>query len=76
MQRVIDQEIAKARQEGLLPANGNAANAGAGFAGGDPREAKKEAIVQTLAFAFSKADATAAGEEKPAEEAAPKTEEK
>lgn len=63
VQQTINAEVEKARQEGLLPAAGNV--------GGDPREAKKEAIVQTLAFAFSKADA---GEE-PAEDA-PKTEEK
>jgi hypothetical protein len=82
MQQTINQEIEKARQEGLLPANTNAANVGAGFPGGDPREAKKEAIVQTLAFAFAKAEVapvggeTPAGEEKPAEGDAPKTEEK
>lgn len=72
MQQTINAEIEKARAEGLLPANANAANAGTGVTGGDPREARKEAIVQTLAFAFGKADTG----EQPAEEAAPKTEEK
>jgi hypothetical protein len=71
MQQTINAEVEKARAEGLLPANTNAANAANAFAG-DPREAKKEAIVQTLAFAFSKADAP----EEPAENAAPKPEEK
>jgi hypothetical protein len=72
MQQTINAEIEKARAEGLLPANASAANAGAGLNVGDPREAKKEALVQTLAFAFAKAD----GAEQPAEEAAPKPEEK
>jgi hypothetical protein len=67
MQQTINQELEKARQEGLLPANASAANVGAGFAGGDPKEAKKEAIVQTLAFAFGRADSTGKAEDQPAE---------
>src|SRR5690606_2656969 len=49
MQQVVQQEVDRARREGLLPAGntpgGNVGNAGA-FAT-DPREARKEAIVQT-----------------------------
>ncbi len=62
MQRTIAQEIQKAQQEGLLPSN-NAG--GGGFAGGDPIEAKKEAIVQNLAFVLGQADSVAKADEKP-----------
>ena len=64
MQRIVAQEVDKARQEGLLPPDSNAG----GFGGGDPREAKKEAIVQTLALAFSKADSADSAGEQPTEE--------
>ncbi len=64
MQQIIAQEIQKAQAEGLLPA---APMGNAGFAGGDPREAQKESIVQTLAFAFCKADSVGKPESKPAE---------
>jgi hypothetical protein len=67
VQNVVNQELDRARREGLLPANGTAANPGGGFAGGDPREAHKETIVQTLAFTFSRADSTSKADEKPAE---------
>jgi hypothetical protein len=70
MQNVINQELERARREGLLPANGTAANPGGGFAGGDPREAHKETIVQTLAFTFSRADSTSKTDEKPADDKA------
>lgn len=72
MQQTINAEIEKARQEGLLPANTNPTNVGAGLLGGDPRETKKEAIVQTLALAFGKANVG----DQPAEGANPKPEEK
>ena len=72
MQQIVNQELEKARREGLLPtgANANAGNLGA-FAG-DPREAKKEAIVQTLAFVLGQADSTGKGEEAPKAEETPK----
>ena len=71
-QKTIQQEIEKAKKEGLLP-SGNNVNVPTGFAI-DPREAKKEAIVQTLAFALGQADSVGKADEKPAEEDA--TEEK
>jgi hypothetical protein len=70
VQNVVNQELERARREGLLPANGTAANPGGGFAGGDPREAHKETIVQTLAFTFSRADSTSKTDEKPADDKA------
>ncbi len=80
MQRTIAQEIQKAQQEGLLPSGA----AAGGFGGGDPIEAKKEAIVQNLAFVLGQADSTGRAEEKPkdgkpagekpAEDAVPKAE--
>lgn len=65
MQRTIQQEIEKARQEGLLPSGNQPNNPGGGFAGGDPREAKKEAIVQTLALVLGQADSVGKAGEKP-----------
>ncbi|MCA9070999.1 MAG: hypothetical protein KDA84_18860 [Planctomycetaceae bacterium] len=67
MQRTIQQEIEKARQEGLLPSANQPNNPGGGFAGGDPREAKKEAIVQTLGLVLSQADSVGKSGEKPKE---------
>lgn len=60
MQQTIKQELEKARREGLLPDNTTAANLG----GGDPREARKEAIVQTLAFTLGQADSASKADEK------------
>ncbi len=63
MQQVVKQEVDKARREGLLPDNTTPAQLGKGL-GTDPREARKDAIVQMLAAAFSHADSTGkAGEQ-------------
>lgn len=67
MQRTIQQEIEKARQEGLLPSGAQVNNPGGGFAGGDPREAKKEAIVQTLGLVLGQADSVGKAGDKPKE---------
>ncbi len=62
IQRTIQQEVEKARAEGLLPPLNNTPAAGGGFAGGDPREARKEAIVQSLALVLGKASSTGKAE--------------
>lgn len=67
VRKTIQKEIEKARQEGLLPSGTNPANAGGGFAAGDPREARKEAIVQALALTLGQADSVGKAEPESAE---------
>lgn len=73
MQRTIQQEIEKARKEGLLPSGTQPNNPGGGFTGGDPREAKKEAIVQTLGLVLGQADSVGKAGEKPKDTEAQET---
>lgn len=65
MQKIVQQEVEKARKEGLLPsAANNRVQVPDGFAI-DPREARKEVIVQTLALSLAQADSVGNAEEEP-----------